>query len=221
MSYGPRPADLTGSHYSKWTVIRFSHCQHGKRFYECACECGRVQKVNSHSLTSGRSKACRSCCKVGSAARMTHGLRGTPEYNSWACMKQRCTNPSNHRFQAYGGRGIRICDRWLNSFEDFFVDMGPKPSPSHSIERLDNDGDYDPANCVWATKTAQARNRRRPLAHHNNPNSLANLKPKSAEYLATVRPPKKVRTCTHCHRDFHRRGSKAKYCSASCYRSSR
>jgi len=221
MAYGPVPVDLTGQVFSKWTALRFVCAKNGKRFYECKCECGRIGLVISHSLTSGRSGSCRSCSKLGHVARLTHGLRHTPEYNSWAGMKQRCTNPKHHKFPNYGGRGIRICERWLHSFESFLDDMGRRPTNMHSIERLDNDGNYEPSNCVWADKSKQARNRRKPKVHHNNPNSLANLKPKSAEYMATIRPPKKSRTCAHCNCEFHRRGSKAKFCSQDCYRASR
>jgi hypothetical protein len=82
----------------------------------------------------------------------------TPTYKSWLMMKQRCNNPQFHKYSEYGGRGITICERWA-SFEVFVKDMGERP-PAHSIERLNNDGHYEPANCIWATRKAQQRNRR-------------------------------------------------------------
>lgn len=89
------------------------------------------------------------------------GGRRTPEYRSWKAMKTRCTNTNFPTFKHYGGRGIRICDRWINSFENFFADMGPKPTPKHSLDRIDNNGNYEPSNCRWATQDQQVRNCRR------------------------------------------------------------
>ena len=89
----------------------------------------------------------------------THGLSRTPEYRSWAEMKQRCFNPNHKQYSDYGGRGITVCDRWLN-FKNFLADMGSRPSPKHSLDRINNDGDYCPDNCRWATKAEQVNNRR-------------------------------------------------------------
>jgi len=90
---------------------------------------------------------------------MKHGMSRSPEYRAWQLMKNRCTNPRDKRWEHYGGRGIRVCERWATSFPTFFLDMGPRPSDKHSLDRIDVNLDYSPANCRWATQTQQQRNR--------------------------------------------------------------
>jgi hypothetical protein len=99
--------------------------------------------------------------KKGNKVNETHGMRHTKEYRSWYHAKQRCTNPNHIGWDLYGGRGIRMCEQWLNSFAQFYKDMGPKPGPRYSLDRIDTNGGYAPANCRWATPSTQTRNSRR------------------------------------------------------------
>ena len=92
-------------------------------------------------------------------AKTTHGMSRTPEYKAWQQMKIRCFNPNRKDYSHYGSRGIAVCDRWKNSFENFLADMGLKPTPKHSIDRIDNDGDYQKDNCKWSTRVEQQNNR--------------------------------------------------------------
>lgn len=100
---------------------------------------------------------------------LKHGASALPEYNSWQSMKGRCLNKNNDDYLHYGGRGIKVCKRWISSFENFYHDMGLRPSRKHSIDRIDNDGNYEPKNCRWSTQDEQTRNRRRMKNKFNIP----------------------------------------------------
>jgi hypothetical protein len=160
----PRVKDLTGHPpFGRLTVVAFAGiASNRKATWRCLCDCGNETVVTGVDLRSGHSQSCG--CLMGErliASLTTHGRSGTPEHSSWKQMRQRCLNPKNNAYDRYGGRGIVICQRWLDSFADFYADMGPKPSPKHSIERRENDGNYEPGNCYWATPKQQNRNTRK------------------------------------------------------------
>ena len=123
----------------------------------CRCECGKTVEVFSDNLVRGHSASCG--CRAASI-HTTHGKSRTKEYRAWLGMRTRCTLPNTPYFKHYGGRGIKVCERW-DSFDLFLADMGPRPTPHHSIDRIDVNGNYEPTNCRWADKTVQSRNTRR------------------------------------------------------------
>jgi hypothetical protein len=153
--------ELTGQRFGKWRVLGFSGIKNGHTYWTCRCDCGTHSSVEGTSLTQGTSGFCLACAARFTADRLrTHGMRHSPEYAIWLTMKDRCSNPRNQDWKHYGGRGIRVCRRWLRSFSAFFRDMGKRPA-GRSIDRRNNDGDYRPGNCRWATALTQSRNRRR------------------------------------------------------------
>ncbi len=153
--------NLVGDKFCRLTVLSAGVVRNGNVHWLCRCECGAELVVSGGSLRSQNTKSC-GCLRVETTGRnkTTHGRSGSPEHTTWTQMIQRCRNPGNHAFDRYGGRGISVCDRWRTSFAAFIDDMGPRPSADHSIDRINNDGDYEKANCRWSTRTVQGRNKR-------------------------------------------------------------
>ena len=154
----PKLIDLSGEKFG-YLVVSDRNPRKGT-FWNCTCQCGNQSVVSTSNLKNGNQTSCGCIRKQKAAARTyRHGMIGTREYESWMHAKGRCFNSDNAAYLNYGGRGITMCEKWKNSFEAFYSDMGPCP-PKYTLDRKDNDGNYEPGNCRWATRKTQNRNRR-------------------------------------------------------------
>lgn len=178
------PKIVKGQRSGRLTVLEDQ--QVTRQYILCRCECGTTKPIRSDGIQTGRAQSC-GCLRAERLrqalaglsreerlrrASRRHGMTGTPEHAAWSRMRSRCNNPRNNSYKNYGGRGIKVCDRW-ESFENFYADMGPRPSPDHSLDRKDNELGYGPANCRWATYSEQIRNRRRYICWTAEEDSLA------------------------------------------------
>jgi hypothetical protein len=170
--------DLTGQRFGRlvaesvYGVNRF-----GLKMWLCKCDCGAEKVISSRSLTRGYTVSCGCYHKENTTKNnLTHNMTHTRLYNTWAHMKRRCLNPKNAHYGDYGGRGIGLCDKWL-SFEGFYEDMGETYQEELTLDRIDNNGDYEKSNCRWATMEVQCNNKRnnRYITYNGVTDTLSNL----------------------------------------------
>ncbi len=159
--------DLRGKRFGR-LIAEYHIAQTIRSEWACICDCGRRKNIGSQALRLGLTQSCgclndekrRTSKRTHGLTRVSRGVMRT-EYQIWLGAKARCYRTTNLNYRHYGGRGITMCDRWVNDFGAFYADMGPRPSPFHSLDRKDNDGPYSPDNCRWATKQEQMSNTRR------------------------------------------------------------
>lgn len=157
-----RGKDRTGEKVGRLTVVRFAGWGNDRvARWECECECGRITIVRQSTLFRAKptTNSCGVCVRKG---RPTHGMSGTPHYNVWQMMLRRCEDPKSKSYERYGARGITVCEQW-HSFENFYADMGPRPSDKHTLDRRENSEGYCKGNCRWSTIHEQNRNKRNNL----------------------------------------------------------
>lgn len=167
--------ELKNKRFGKWLVVEKDlNALPDRSRWICKCDCGFTKSVMTQNLINGQSQGCgKGVC----APALKHGgrMNRTPEYAAWVCMKQRCLNPKSRNFKTWGGRGIKIHPEWINDFEKFLSHVGLRPSPKHSLDRIGNEGNYEPGNVRWALPIVQQNNKRssKIISHAGKTQSVA------------------------------------------------
>lgn len=156
--------DIKGKRFGKLTAMHPTASRKRKAIvWIFACDCGYLVEASGRKVREGSPRSCKTCSvKLQSEKVRTHGMSSTREFRSWQACIQRCVNERYSNYHNYGGRGIKVCERWRNSFMDFLEDMGSRPA-GKSLDRINNDGDYEPSNCCWSSAKQQNNNRRTSL----------------------------------------------------------
>lgn len=179
--------DLTGMSFNRLTVIEMCDREPGKRIHWlCKCICGNYCLVPSNPLKNGRTKSCGCLANdLTSARTKTHGMTGTRIYKQWKDMVSRCFNKNRSDFKYYGGRDITVCREWSDSFETFYKDMGEPPN-GYTLDRINVNGNYEPSNCIWASRLTQTINRR---IQHNNTSGVSGVSydKRISKWIADIR----------------------------------
>jgi hypothetical protein len=149
--------DLIGERFGRYIVTGYDRLYKGHNYWFCTCDCGTKSSITGDSLRHGKTLSC-GCLQIEKAT--THGMRYTPEYGTWGRIKHRCFVENHPDYKDYGGRGITVCDEWKDSFEAFFEHVGLKPFPKAQLDRIDNNGNYEPGNVRWTTSKINNNNRR-------------------------------------------------------------
>jgi hypothetical protein len=150
---------MAGQRFGTWTVLNDGHRKYGRVHCLVRCDCGEERIVAAQTLKNGTSKNC-GC--AGGKPLERHGMSRTQAYKNYSAMISRCNNPKNVGYPYYGGKGVRVCERWATSFAAFVEDMGERPTRKHTVDRIDNSKGYEPGNCRWATQQEQCRNQHHP-----------------------------------------------------------
>jgi len=175
--------DLVGRRFGRLIVTEFDHeSEDYSSWWRCQCDCGNEKIIVRRHLISGNTNSC-GCLKK--ELQTIHGMYKTPEYRTWIRIKTRCENENTPYYADYGGRGIKVCERWRESFDKFYADMGNRPSKNHSIDRKNVNGDYSPENCRWATRKEQQQNIRIQKSNTSGVNGVS-WHTKIKRYVASI-----------------------------------